>query len=68
MEVGEISAMATTTTTTGCSSRSDMTGAKVLNSEHGADINAEGRVLVYGRAKSTNGSQEAANVQDEFTV
>jgi hypothetical protein len=45
-----------------------MTGAKVLNSKHGADINAEGRVLVYGRAKSTNRSQETANVLDEFTV
>jgi hypothetical protein len=36
MEGGEISATATTSTTTGCSSLSAMTGAKASNSRHGA--------------------------------
>ena len=68
MEGGEISATATTSTTTGCSSLSAMTGAKASNSEHGAGISTESRVLVYGWRNRQIARQEAANVQDEFTV
>jgi hypothetical protein len=64
MEGGEISATATTSTTTGCSSLSAMTGAKASNSEHSADISKSSVLVLRVPVRAAREFQEGFNFND----